>query len=181
MTTADTWKAIQSHVGVTADGSPGPNTARAIADALGIDTSHEDEHVVNASSFADPQDVAAFRKCKAQGGTDQACFAVGDNGIGFRGMDCTDDSKAICALPPEDWRLRWGDAQTANGKPVIVTWNGITVEGVMGDTMPSKLHITNGAGIDLNMGFAKAFDVWPPFMLKNVTWKWGKVAEPPLA
>jgi len=39
--------------------------------------------------------------------------------------------------------------------------------------MPTKkANIKNGAGIDLNPGFAKAFNVTPPFMLKNVQWEW---------
>jgi hypothetical protein len=38
--------------------------------------------------------------------------------------------------------------------------------------MPKKQNIKNGAGIDLNPGFAKAFGVTPPFMLKNVQWDW---------
>lgn len=33
---SDLWKSIQRHVGVTADGVPGSQTARAIADALGL-------------------------------------------------------------------------------------------------------------------------------------------------
>ncbi len=172
MTQKQTWQAIQMHVGVPADGVPGPATARAIADALGIDTTHEDVHMGKASSFADPADVARFDKCKAAGGTDQQCFKVGDNGIGFRGMDCTDPEKPICALPPEQWRARWGDGNTANGKPVIVTWQGKDVRGVMGDTMPSEDHITNGAIIDLNPGFAREFGVAPPFLLNNVSWRW---------
>lgn len=37
MTPTETWRAIQLRVGVTADGIPGPNTAFAIASALGIE------------------------------------------------------------------------------------------------------------------------------------------------
>lgn len=37
VTTIETWRAIQLRVGVTADGIPGPNTAFAIANALGIE------------------------------------------------------------------------------------------------------------------------------------------------
>jgi len=43
-------------------------------------------HKVIASSFADPADVRAFKRCKAQGKTDQECFRVGDNGVGCWGM-----------------------------------------------------------------------------------------------
>src|SRR3954467_11309830 len=45
---------------------------------------------VEASSFADPADIHAFRQCKAHGGTDLHCFGLGDNGIGFTGLDCTE-------------------------------------------------------------------------------------------
>lgn len=38
--------------------------------------------------------------------------------------------------------------------------------------MPHKADIRNGAGIDLNPGFAKAFGVQAPFMLAGVTWDW---------
>lgn len=172
MTTKELWKAIQAKVGADADGIPGRNTASAIADFLGIDVTQEESHTGKASSFADPADVAAFRKCKAKGNSDQACFKVGDNGVGFRGMDCTDPNTPICALPPEQWRARWGDGNTANGKPVIVTWKGKEVLGVMGDTMPSEENIQNGAIIDLNPGYAKEFGITPPFMINNVSWRW---------
>jgi hypothetical protein len=38
--------------------------------------------------------------------------------------------------------------------------------------MPHKGHITNGAGIDLNPGFAKAFGLTPPFLVPGVQWDW---------
>jgi hypothetical protein len=49
---------------------------------------------------------------------------------------------------------------------------GKTVIGELRDTMPHKADISNGAGIDLNPGFAKAFGVRPPFMLRGVKWEW---------
>lgn len=60
-----------------------------------------DEHKVWASSFADPPDVAAFRRCKADGHDDDYCFGKGDNGVGLWGDDCSRFSGAACALPPE--------------------------------------------------------------------------------
>src|SRR5687767_7411763 len=44
-----------------------------------------------ASAFAYHADIVAFRKCKAQGKSDQQCFKVGDNGIGLWG-DATYDT-----------------------------------------------------------------------------------------
>ena len=50
---------------------------------------------------------------------------------------------------------------------MAVTFLGRTVIGELRDTMPHKANIKNGAGIDLNPGFAKAFGVRPPFMLRG--------------
>jgi len=128
--------------------------------------------IVNASSFADPKDVAAFRKAIAEGKTEEEAFKVGDNGIGVWGDDTSGDEVPMCALPPEDWKERWGSGKNARGQKVAVTFKGQTVIGELRDTMPHKANIKNGAGIDLNPGFAKAFGVTPPFMLKNVEWEW---------
>jgi hypothetical protein len=42
----------------------------------------EKVHVVKASSFADPADVVAVKKCLKSSKTENQCFAVGDNGVG---------------------------------------------------------------------------------------------------
>jgi hypothetical protein len=55
---------------------------------------------------------------------------------------------------------------------VAVTFKGKTVIGELRDTMPRKAHIKNGAGIDLNPGFAKAFGLTPPFLVAGVRWEW---------
>jgi hypothetical protein len=127
---------------------------------------------VTASSFADPKDVAAYKKAIAEGKSEKDALKVGDNGIGMWGDNTARDDVPMCALPPEDWKAKWGSGQNARGKKVAVTYKGKTVTGELRDTMPKKQNITNGAGIDLNPGFAKAFGVTPPFMLKNVQWEW---------
>jgi len=130
-------------------------------------------HQVTASSFADPADVAAFRRCKEAGGTDQECFKKGDNGIGFTGFNCADPDNLFVALPPDDWQSKWGSKGNASGRKVAVSINGKTVIGKLGDTMPQKKNIKNGAGIDLNPGFAKAFGLRPPFMVR-AEWAWAE-------
>ncbi len=55
MTTA-LWAKIQTFVGVTADGVPGPRTAQAVAAKLGIDTSMT--AVVQSSGTIDPRSAA---------------------------------------------------------------------------------------------------------------------------
>ena len=128
--------------------------------------------IVIASSFADPADIAAYKKAIAAGKTEAEALKVGDNGIGKWGDDTTREDVPIWALPPEDWEGKWGKGDTARGKKVAVTYKGKTVIGELRDTMPRKANIKNGAGIDLNPGFAKAFGVRQPFMLKDVTWEW---------
>ena len=133
-----------------------------------------------ASSFADPADLAAFKKWykiyRDHGMSDEAAtkaaLAKGDNGIGFTGIFCATDKECLCALPPEEWKSKWKTKTEASGKGVNVTYKGKTVAGKLGDTMPPEGKRLNEALIDFNPGFAKAFGVKPPFMLKGVSWEW---------
>lgn len=128
--------------------------------------------VVIASSFADPADVVAYKAAIAAGKTEAEALAAGDNGIGYWGDDTTSDALPMCALPYEVWEDKWGPGTAARGKKVSVKYDGKTILGELRDTMPHLANISNGAGIDLNPGFAKALSVKPPFLLSNVTWNW---------
>ncbi len=158
-------KAVQTILGVTPDGIWGPKSEGAL-DALIHPIDAEVHHVI-ASSFADPADVAAYRRCKAQGKSDQECFKVGDNGIGKWGDDTT-GHVPMCALPPEKWQ-QFGNA--ARGKKVLVVCEGKQVMCELGDTMPHEENIENGAGIDLNPAAWKALGHTPPQM-RAATWQW---------
>lgn len=125
-------------------------------------------HSVKASSFADPDDIAGFRRCKSQGNSDQVCFGKGDNGIGKWGDDCSEGSGPRCALPPEDWQPLGANAR---GAKVLVKANGQEVVCELRDTMPHLANIRNGAGIDLNPDACKALGLHPPVMV-NATWQW---------
>lgn len=127
-------------------------------------------HEVIATSFADPDDVAAFKACKAEGHSDSYCFGVGDPAIGFMDNDTT-GPEPMCALPPEDWKGRWGTKSKAYHKGVIVKANGRTVTCLLADTMPSKDDIENGAGIDLNPVAVAAIGKSPPLKIA-ATWQW---------
>lgn len=128
---------------------------------------HGDFHIVTASSFADPQDVAAYRRCKAQGGSDQKCFAIGDNGIGAWGADTTVDRPMI-ALPREVWR----HAGKRGGAPVEIRLGEFLFAAELGDTMPSLANIKNGAGMDCNPACVRKLGKKPPMMLAGVGWRW---------
>lgn len=177
MSNTDKIKAIQTILGVTADGAFGP-ISRAALEKL-INGEDGVVHSGKASSFADPADVAAFKKCKAEGNSDNYCFSKGDNGIGTPtlgkldatgkriGADTT-GNVPMCALPPEDWKPL---GSKAPGALVLVTANGKKVVCELRDTMPKRANIKNGAVIDLSPAASKALGLKPPFMVP-CTWQW---------
>jgi hypothetical protein len=120
-----------------------------VLSAAHVARADEEMHVVTASSFADPADVVAFKKCLKSGKTEQQCFAVGDNGIGLWGDDTT-AAKPMCALPRDVWLAKWRKQSIARGKKIELSFNGKKVTCELRDTMPPTAKITNGAGIDLN-------------------------------
>jgi hypothetical protein len=158
---------IQIILGVEPDGDWGAQSQGAL-DALvkpsGI------IHSGKASSFADPKDVEAFRRCKAKGKSDEECFKIGDNGIGLWGDDCTGATPA-CALPPEKMIERWGSINAAKHKPVEVTVEDKSVICIVKDRMPHERYITNNAIIDLSPGACAALGLKPPVMV-SATWRW---------
>lgn len=174
MTALAARKAIQSLLDVTPDGSVGPKS-RAAFERLALAPADSEwppasgVHHVQASSFADPDDVARFRRCKAQGHSDKYCFNFGDNGIGTPrlgdGGHETDTTAPIpmCALPPEIWEPL-GDA--ARGKAVIVECAGRAVTCALRDTLPQ-----GSDRIDLNEAAWLALGHSPP-QLRAATWRW---------
>lgn len=176
------WRRIQEVLGTRQDGIPGPNDEEALTRLrlhARLDTEKWEPtppapptpvqnrwHAGKASSFADPADVRAFRRCKQQGKSDQECFKVGDNGIGKWGTDTT-QNRPMVALPPEDWE----HLAHPQGTPVIVEANGQTVRAELQDTMPRKANIKNGAIIDMNPAACAALGLTPPVMV-DVRWRW---------
>lgn len=129
-------------------------------------------HSGKASSFADPGDIAAFRKCKATGGSDKHCFSFGDNGIGFFGDDTTEGSGPSCALIPEDMKDEWGSINNAHMQEVSVKIGDASVICKVKDTLPHRSYqeIHNGAIIDLNLDACLALGLTPPVM-EDATWE----------
>lgn len=129
-------------------------------------------HEGKATTFADPGDIAAFRRCKAQGKTDQQCFKVGDNGIGCWGDDCT-VGKPYCAISPDYWQ----ELANPRGAKVVV-WHGeIYILCELRDTLPKVANIQNGAVIDLNSCAATALGISVP---GSATVRWQVAAGTPL-
>lgn len=140
----------------------------------------ENSHTVWASSFADPADVAAFRKCKAEGGyhskgvwlpgsSDSHCFEIGDNGIGFWGDDVSEGTGPSCALPPEviDY---FG---LEHNSPIVVDHNGVEVTVLVKDHMPHISYLeehNRKYRIDLNPDSCHALGISIPAEAL-VTWR----------
>lgn len=163
-------EAIQRILGVRDDGDFwGESRAALEAVIATAEAPHPDARVTGyATSFADPADVAAFKRCKRQGKTDKACFAVGDNGIGKWGDDTT-VARPMCALPPEKWKHL---GKAARGALVRVSIDGgRSVVCELRDTMPAQRNIKNGAVIDLNPAAISALGKKPPAKFM-VTWEW---------
>lgn len=152
---------IQTILGVEADGFWGPKSQAALNNELGTSRGFS----ATASSFADPADVAAFKKCKAQGKTDQQCFKVGDNGIGQFGKITAQEDTPMVAVHADDMKARWGSIIAAAYRPVTVTVKGKTVQATVEDRIGVKDRI------DLNPAAAKALGLTPPFLVPCV-WNW---------
>lgn len=163
---------IQTVLGVAADGVWGPKSQAALNRlAYGIPQATVTTHHGKASSFADPADVAAFKRCKATGKTDKQCFDVGDNAIGCWGDSTAEGTGPSCAVPPEDMVEKWGTEENAKHKLIDVTANDQTVTCVLKDVMPPKAEITNGAVIDLNPDAVRELGLQPPVMV-TASWNW---------
>jgi hypothetical protein len=156
-----TLRKIQTILGVEADGFWGPNSQAALNKELG----NSEGFAATASSFADPADVVAFKKCKAQGKTDQQCFKVGDNGVGQFGKITAQEDTPMVAVHADDMKARWGSVMAAAHRPVTVTVKGITVQATVEDRIGVR------GRIDLNPAAAKELGLTPPFLVPCV-WNW---------
>lgn len=165
-----TIKALQGIIGTTQDGIWGPKSQLALEAIIHPETP-DSIHKVIASSFADPADIRAFKRCKDKGYSDEHCFAFGDNGIGCWMDDCSEGSGPSCALPPEDMIDKFGSIVGAKHAKVKVVANGKEVVCILKDRMPFKGNIKNGAGIDLNPDAVRSVGLEPP-ILTNATWEW---------
>lgn len=174
------WRKVQQILRTAQDGIPGPNDGAAVASLMAAAKANQEWPATTpappigdnpwregkASSFADPADVRAFKRCKAQGKSDQECFKVGDNGIGKWGTDTT-LPRPMCALPREDW----AHLARPQGTIVLVEIGNTVIRAELQDTMPARANIKNGAIIDLNPAACAALGQTPP-MLVEARWRW---------
>jgi hypothetical protein len=129
----------------------------------------EPQHKVYASSFADPADVRAFRRCKAQGHSDSYCFKYGDNGIGAWGDRTDEGSGPSCALPPDIMSF-YGLSHNDNIR--IARGDKVVIAKIKDRMPPTDYLIRHGlkARIDMNPDTCRALGLEPP-VLTLVTWE----------
>lgn len=152
---------IQTILGVEPDGIWGPKSQGALNAEIGRGSGFN----CLASSFADPADVEAFKKCKATGKTDLQCFKVGDNGIGQFGKITAQEDEAMVAVHGDAMKARWGSITGAAHRPVTVTVNQKTIQATVED------RISAPGRIDLNPAAAKQLGLTPPFLVP-CKWNW---------
>ena len=120
---------------------------------------------MRASSFADPDDIAAFKKCKEKGHSDNYCFGVGDNGEGCWGDSTAQGSGPSCALHTSVIAAKWGSKQGGKHKRVNVRYAAKEVVCVLKDICGKKDRI------DLNPDAVHAIGLKPPILVE-VHWEW---------
>ena len=157
---------IQGLLKVPMDGLWGPKSQAALLNAL-EDQSKTDTawQAVDASSFANPADVAAFQKCKLTGKSDLQCFAVGDNGIGQFGKVTAQDHTPMVAVHKTSMVARWGSVAAAAHRPVRIKVGDKIIEATVED------RISAPGRIDLNPACAKLLGLRPPFVVP-ASWQW---------
>ena len=156
---------VQALLSVFPDGQWGPISQAALNAARGASSDFKPTHF---SSFADPADVAAFKKCKLTGKSDVQCFAVGDNGIGEFGQVTAQDTVPMVAVNAAEMKARWGSISGAAHRMVLIKTDGEPIEARVED------RISAPGRVDLNPAAAKALGLNPPFVVPG-QWKWKDV------
>lgn len=120
-----------------------------------------------ASSFADPADIRAFKKCKGKGYSDEHCFAVGDNGLGYWDDSTVEGTGNSCALHKSLLREKFGDdwRKKARNSQVRVTVQNKSALCFVRDICGKVDRI------DLNPDAVRALGMEPPILV-DASWEW---------
>jgi chaperone required for assembly of F1-ATPase len=128
--------------------------------------SRDIRHDCTVTSFADPQDIAAFRRAKAAGLSDVEAFALGDNGIGEWGDVTAQDHTPMAALHRDSLESRWGSEGAARGKAILVRVGDRCVRAEIRDRCSER------GRCDLNPAALTSIGLNPPVYREHCQWWW---------
>lgn len=114
------------------------------------------------TSFADPADVVAFKKCKRETGrSDIFCFGRGDNGIGQFGKITAQEHTAMVAIHGDEMERMWGSRQGAAHRPVEIKLPGtdLIVEATCEDRISAEGKVDLNPGAFTRLGLKAGFTV----------------------
>lgn len=172
---------IQEILGVKPDGVPGPKTDAAwealkAAYRASLASGGTGRRAAQASSFADPADLEAFAKCKRdhgyrsngvwhEGGSDNHCFEVGDNGIGAWGDATVEGSGPCVAITAKELIAKWGSTENGRHRIVRVFYKDKVAE------FPVKDLLGVSGRVDLNPDACEVLGLKIP-VSANIEWEW---------
>lgn len=118
-----------------------------------------------ASSFADPADIVAFKRCKATGKSDVKCFEVGDNGVGQFGDITAQELKPFVAVHKDFMISKWGSVHAAAHRDVELCINGQMIIAKVGDRISAR------GRIDCNPAVLRLLKLKAPLKIA-AKWRW---------
>lgn len=119
------------------------------------------------TSFATYIDLVRYIKCLLAGGSENGCYAKGDNGVGAGGKRTATTASAMCALPKSAIVARWGSLKNGWGKPVICHVMGKTATCTVEDIAPLGVCDLNPGALEA-LGMDDETELDAPGM-----WQWG--------
>lgn len=156
---------VQALLKVKPDSLWGPKSQEALHCLIEV-PSHDEWITCEASSFADPDDLAKFKACKLTGKSDIKCFAVGDNGIGQFGKVTAQDHTPMVAIHKTYMVQRWGSVLAAAHRGVmLIIEDGKPIECTCED------RISAPGRIDCNPAVLRIAGQKAP-MKARAKWRW---------
>lgn len=122
------------------------------------------------TSFATYQDLVGYIKCLLGGGTEDACYNHGDNGVGASGKTTGQQHAPMVAVPSVEMKKKWGSTSAAWGKKIKVSIPslGFSAIGECADIAPTGV-------CDLNPAMLIAIGLRPDVELSiDGHWEWAE-------